>query len=507
MSDWRRLPELSHPHGYVQQTSYDRGTEDFTYPLTNHGNRDFNNFVCASANAQIAANQIAPFRYDMPQCPEDYVRGVVLSRFEGSGHMARMWLGMQSLLLGPADDEVLRIYVDDDPRPRIDVPLAEAFDGTAGEIFAPPFGAGSPSRLAWYYPVSFRQKLIVALDRLGENDTYFYHCDVVPDESTNDPLPMERLPEREDVQQQLARVFHPAGTHGLLHEPIDIELSAGESQDVQLRGPATIHEFRVRLEEADVARLAQAQVRVHWDGAEGPAIDSSLADLLGGSIPPERSSHALTSVVDAADRVLSLKLPMPFKDEAVLSFENTGLRTAAFQLRLIGEHTTPKHDWGHLYVQRTETRGPTNAASRIAVRAVGRGRLVGLCNEVQGHPDPAAGIQYDALNLLEGDVRAVIDERLALNGTGSEETADDVFYFLNAPYGNAFAQVWGVQNDAQRPPGRASFCSWHVLGRELDFQESLELTFELGGAANPSIVERHKSVAYLYRAAPDPAPP
>jgi hypothetical protein len=195
---------------------------------------------------------------------------------------------------------------------------------------------------------------------------------------------------------------------------------------------------------------------------------------------------------------------MPFKDGAVLSFENTGPRTAAFQLRLIGEQSIPKHAFGHLYVQRTETRGPTTAAQRTAVRAVGRGRLVGLCNEVEGHPDPAAGIQYDALNLLEGDIRAVIDERLVLNGTGSEESADDVFYFLNAPYGNAFAQVWGVQNDAQRPPGRASFCSWHVLGRELDFQESLELTFELGGAANPSIVERHKSVAYLYMAEPAP---
>jgi hypothetical protein len=101
---------------------------------------------------------------------------------------------------------------------------------------------------------------------------------------------------------------------------------------------------------------------------------------------------------------------------------------------------------------------------------------------------------YSPLNLLEGDVRVRADGRLALNGTGSEEYADDVFYFSDAPHANAFAQAWGVQD------GRASFCRWHVLGTELDFEHDLELTFELGGAQNPQIVDRHKTVSYLYLA-------
>jgi hypothetical protein len=37
-----------------------------------------------------------------------------------------------------------------------------------------------------------------------------------------------------------------------------------------------------------------------------------------------------------------------------------------------------------------------------------------------------------------------------------------------------------------------------VLGTELDFERSLELTYELGGAGNPEIVELHKTIAYLY---------
>lgn len=502
MSDWRKLPELGEVHAYTQQTSYDRGTTDTSYPLSNHGNRDFNNFICKSRNAEVSATQQTPFKYDLPECPESYVRGVVVSRFEGAGHMVRMWMGMQSLLVAPADDEMLRIYVDDDPRPRIDVPLAEAFDGRAGEIFAPPFGAGSASRLAWYYPVSFRKKLIVAIDRLGEYDAIYYHCDVVSDHPSDAPLPSARLPERELAQQQLAAVFRPAGTRDLLKEPVAVALSSGAVRELRLDGPATIHELKVRVKESAVATLNQVRARLTWDDASAPAIDVSLADLLGGSVPPENSSQALTSLVEAGDRILALKLPMPFQSSASLSFENAGEAAIAFELRLSGERAVPDWKFGYLHVSRTETVGPTQAAERVAVSATGRGRLVGLCNELQGHADPAAGIQYDQLNLLEGDLRGVIDGKLALNGTGSEETADDVFYFLDAPYANAFSQTWGIQNVRDRPPGRASFCSWHVLGRELDFEKSLELTFELGGAGKPSIVERHKSVAYLYLAQP-----
>jgi hypothetical protein len=501
LSSWKSLPVLNEIQRYTQQTSYDRGTHDSTFPLTDHGNRDFNNFVCASKDAVIGANQLAPFKYDLEQCPEDYVHGVVLSRFEGSGRMVRMWLGMESLLLGPADDEVLRLYVDDDPQPRIEAPLVQVLDGRAGEIFAPPFGAGSASRMAWYYPVSFQKKLIVALDRMGEYDNYFYHCDYVSDPQTHGAGSRERLPERENALAQLGAVFHPAGTQPLLGDPVDIELAAGATRKLELNGPATLHELQVRVLDANYASLSQVMLQVRWDGAQDPAIDISLADLLGGSVPPERSSQALTSVVEASDRLLTLKLPMPFAEHAELSFTNTAKASAAFGLRFSGSHTLPAERYGHLHVQRHETLGPTSDATRVAVSARGRGRLVGVCTEVVGHPDPAAGIQYSPLNLLEGDPRIVVDGNLALNGTGSEEYADDVFYFVDAPHANAFVQAWGkVEDTSQTPPGRASFCRWHVLGTELDFEQSLEMTFELGGSQNPSIVDRHKSVAYLYMA-------
>ncbi len=502
LSDWRDLPVLDARGRYTQQTSRDRGTTDATFPLSDHGNRDFNNFVCASKDARMGANQFAPFRFDQPRCQEDYVHGVVLGRFEGPGRLVRTWIGMQSLLSAPADDEVLRVYVDDQPQPRVEVPLARAMDGRAGEVFAPPFGAGSPHRLAWYYPVAFRSKAIVALDGLGDYDEYFYHCDAMMDVGDPAaPLPLERLPQRDQAVHQLNAVFRPVRALAPLHAEEAVALDPGASHVLRLNGPATIDELRIRTDAGALAALAGVQVSARWDGAKQPAIDLPLLDLLGaGRTPPQRSTPALSSFVEGSDQILALKLPMPFATSAEWTFRNAGSAAAAFTVLARGEPRVPAAPFGHLHVLRNETLGPTSATQHVAARASGRGRLVGVCGYLQGHADPAAGVQSDPLNALEGDVRITVDGALAMDGTGTEEYADDVFYFTDAPQAGAFVEAWGRLSDTQSGQGEASFCRWHVLGTEIDFQSSLEQTFELGGAANPGIVDRLRTVAFLYLA-------
>jgi hypothetical protein len=413
----------------------------------------------------------------------------------------RTSLGMKSLLNGPADNEVLRIYVDDDPIARVDVPLAAALDGSAGEIFAPPFGAGSAHRMAWYYPVAFSQKLIIALDNLGASDNYTYQCDVVPDDmlTTLSTGPRERLAERDAALNQMSDRFHPAGDVRLLHDPNQITLEPDASQTLTVNGPATIQEVRVRVREADLATLKNVSVSVSWDGSQEPALELPLAELLASAdVAPTQSSLALTSFADLGDRVVSLKLPMPFLWQASWSFTNTGQAPVSFELRLLGEHQLPGIPFGYLHVQQNETLGPTRGGQHEALHAFGRGRLVGVCAYVEGYADTLGGNQPDVRDLLEGDVRALLDGLLALDGIGTEQYADDAFHFVDAPYANTFAQAWGVVNDAPTASGKANFCRWHVLGNELDFHASMDLSLQLGGAGNPNVVTRMRTVAFYY---------
>ncbi|HET6340292.1 MAG TPA: DUF2961 domain-containing protein [Polyangiales bacterium] len=496
LSDWRQLPSLATSLHYEQQTSRDRGTHDTTLPLSDHGNRDFNNFVCASTDASIGPHQATPLYFDEPKCAERYVQGVVLARFTGSGRMVRMWLGMISLVGPPTDEERLRIYVDDAPTPKLDTPLSAALDGTAGPELAPPFGAGSSRRMAWYFPIAFEHKLVVALDHVGDLDATFYQCDVVRDELEHGSRDVEaRLITKATSQLTAAQPSEGTTLDDL--ESLQLDLRPGEARTLQVDGPATIHSFEVSVPESAFASLSQLTLQARWDGADEPAIAVTLRDLLGaGDTAPEGSSLALQSEHPGDDRLLALRLPMPFATRANLTLTNTSDTTTSITLRLRGEHNVPTAPFGHLHVQQHETKGPSDAPEHVAVQAIGRGRLVGICAYAQGHADPDADYQSDVLNFLEGDVRATLDGQLALDGTGSEEYADDVFYFLDAPHATAFAQAWDVTREPTS--GHASFCRWHVLGTELDFDAEIQLTFERGGAANPSIADLHRTVAYLY---------
>jgi hypothetical protein len=503
LSDWRALPSLSDARRYEQQSSRDRGmSAELLLPVARAGNTDFNHFTCASADARVDPLQLVPLRFDHDGCSESYVRGVVLGRFEGAGAMVRLWIGMGSLLVAPADDEILRIYVDDDPVPRVETPLAAAMDGSAGELFAPPFGAGSKKRMAWYYPVTFREKLLVALDQLGP-DLYYHQCDAVfeaapSSAASRERSPEQRLPARDRASEQLTRVAHPAAAASTTWFSEPLELAVGDAREVHFDGPGTLLELQVRLADGLYAALGGIRVQARWDGAADPAIDVTLRDLFGGGeVAPEKSSPALTSELVAEQRVLVLQLPMPIARSADFRFENLGAAPLSFELEARGDSTLPPAPFGHLHVRESQVRGPTGAPSYVAASAVGRGRLVGACSHVLGQPDMSAGVQANPLNLLEGDVRATIDGRLALDGTGSEEYADDAFYFQDAPSATAFAQTWAVSSELE-PLGRASYCRWHVLGTELDFVSDVELDVELGGFDNPHIVQSHRTISYWY---------
>jgi hypothetical protein len=499
MSNFASLPELDPGRRYRQQTSYDRGTEDTSFPLSGFGNRDFNNFLCKSANAVLAVDQFAPFEFDEPQCQEDYVRGAVLARFEGPGRHVRTWIGAASLMFAPADDEVFRVYVDGDETPRIEERLADVLDGRAGEIWKPPFGAGSPRRMAWYYPIAFQEKLIVTLDKLGELDEYFYHVDVVHDAKPSAQAPATRGDRRRAIAQ-LGSTYHPAGALDTLLPTEPIALAPLEHHAISLEGPATIHELELRALETDLPALAAVRIRARWDGQDSRAIDLSLLELFAAAaVPSELSTVVLTSFVEGDERVLVLKLPMPFEATAAFGLVNTGGQEVAFSLLMRGRYELPRAPFGKLHTIASRVQDNGDGTHHHSLDLEGRGRLVGACAYLAGVPDPEGGLQYDGLNLLEGDVRVWTDDALAIDGTGTEEYADDVFYFADVPHGNAFAQAWGVVNDPfQSEVGQASLCRWHVLGTELDFERSLRASFELGGAGNPEIVIEHRVISYVY---------
>ncbi|MBW2455055.1 MAG: DUF2961 domain-containing protein [Deltaproteobacteria bacterium] len=495
LSDWAGLPVLR-TGTYRQQSSEDRDTgERAPIALWRRGNRDMNHFVCASADADPPRDQTV-FVVDQEQCAEPYVRGYVLSRFVGAGRLARLWMTAASFRQKPPDREVLRIYVDDRREPVVEAALSRVLDGTAGEMFARPFGAGSFRRMAWYYPVVFANKLIVSIDHLDSRDLYFHQTGVVLDEKQRvRRAPRRRLTGRDDVLHLLRSSEPMKGTARTKR----VSLGPDDTVEThQLTGPATIVEARTRVAREALDKLARVTLQARWDDAADPAIDLPLSVLYGATAaPPADPSLDLGGTREGNDVILSLRLPMPFASQARWSLTNEGTEPVELELELRAVDGVPTQPWGYLTAQHFGTDWPRHTHHPM-VLATGPGRLVGVCMAMTGHGMGSGGHPF---NFLEGDEVGIVDGTLALPGTGTEDYFNGAFYFEDGPGATPFAQVWNILRKVPGAPGQAhvSTCRWHVLGDAIDFADSLDLSMEIGPGL-PSLLDRFDSVAFLYLA-------
>lgn len=492
MAAWEAISVLG-DGVYRQQASTDRmsGAPAPT-PFVDRGNRDMNHFVCRSDDAVVGSSHLVEPLYDLSVCPEAYVKGVVLSRFEGSGRLARLWMTLFSIREQAPDDEVLRIYVDDATEPVVQVPLAEALLGTADEMLAWPFVTAGRTRLVWHYPVVFGSRLIVTLDRLGDLDLYYHQTDVVLDASPRARTPAaEPLPIGNDVRALLAIGPPLAG------EPVEapLDLAPGETATALTRTSAgTIHSLRVAFTDAVAPLLDDVRLVVTWDGAASPAIDAPLSLVLGTApATPAMNGFALRGAESSAERFSELRLPMPFTGGATVALTNDAVSSVSLTLRAMVSDTPPPAGAGRLHarVNDTDAAGPS---PHPLADVAGRGRLVGTCLYLEGHAGADAGIFASPFNFLEGDETGTIDG-VPIAGTGTEDYLDGAFYFEEGEFATPWAQVWGLASDGTN--GRVSGCRWHVLGDAIDFQTSLSYSLEIG-PGDPDVRDRYRSITWLY---------
>jgi hypothetical protein len=284
LAAWADLPTFR-PGKYLQITSTDRGT--MVFPPMPPGNRDYNNYVCRGQEDVVAGGgAFDPIYVDSPSCPETYVKGLVAVRVEGSGRLARLWAtGLDLAMGGPVKDAILRIYVDDEAEPCIELKIGDAKTPPASlQIFAAPFGANSSNNLAWYYPVVFSKKLIISIDNIPNNLTWYQASFVLDERSTVHERATERLPARDRAEALLRSIGAPVADAAPLAPAIAVSLPTDTPVTVAtLTGPATVHSFRVRVPDATLAALNMIDVAVTWDADTTPAIAMPLGDLFASA--------------------------------------------------------------------------------------------------------------------------------------------------------------------------------------------------------------------------------
>lgn len=364
---------------------------------------------------------------------------LVLLDERGAGALVRMWLttGDGYSAEFPANLR-LRLRLDGDPIPYVDLPVRQWFDGSQWPFLPPLVGdrASAAGASYGYVPIAFRERIQLALAGPAASiDAGRIWYQFTIQRQALDPAGTASgvVP---DIDAWRAFVAAPAGSYPWPTQPqwqaASVAVPAGGTIDLaDTVGAGAL--LGLRLRPAMSAQWPQLRLTAVVDG--DPRIDLPLAQLFGLDLEAPGPVRGLV-LGQGPDGFGYLYLPQPYSHRFRLRLANTGSTAVALDAALAW--TGPGVANGALRLGAVASQrcidGGRDQPDLPLLALSGRGRWLGLV-AVQGN------LALDDPNYLEGDERLYLDGSAhpAWYGTGTEDFYNGGFYFDRAGYGFAHA--------------------------------------------------------------------
>jgi hypothetical protein len=408
----------------------------------------------------------------------------------GAGAITRIWMTMGPGVSEPLDPSIrVRIRLDGEPAPRIDLPLQDLFRGDVPP-FLPPLVADrltSSGGNVSYVPIPYRKGCVVSLvgalqARIWYQIT-FHRLDRANQVTT--------FTGNEDLQPLSALLSAPGTDPWPSRAPelrrTPVRLVPGQTSEVWRRqGPGLVQALRLRGE-----RRAWDQVWITLDFDGKNRVEMPLRDFFavgqGGATP----TRSLLVGADASD-VLYSYFPMPFFAAASVRLTNRaagGEPPLDLELEVGWNEERPAADLGVFGAARAVTAATAIGRDFPFLDLAGRGKWVGFFAEL-------AGLGTASREYLEGDERVYLDGALhpGLYGTGVEDLFNGGFYFDQGAFGHA---LYGAPYLTAAPDRENVTAAYRLLLADgVPFQAGLRAGLESGPTNNLQM--RARTVAWYY---------
>lgn len=393
----------------------------------------------------------------------------VFAEMEGPGCIWRIWSAL------PEQGRV-KIYLDGNPNPVVDMPFAHYFDGKHAPFNYPTLSyrledVGSRGQNL-YFPIPYQKSCkIVADDKWG---AYYHFVYETFPKGTRVPTFSRELVEQNDgvlkaVDQFFARSLgtDPAGKREgqeTIRDSVAIE--PGKTARLELTGPRAITAIRgtgsFKDREDEMAALRQLVLRITWDGEAEPAVWCPLGDFFGTA--PGVNLYKSLATGMTPDGAYAFWY-MPFAKRAVLELVNEGPASRRVEFEIThAPLNRPFDELGYFHCKWHRDVFPLPKdrwPDWTMLRTEGRGRFCGVMLHVW---NPRGGWWG------EGDEKFFVDgEKFPSTiGTGSED------YFGYAwCHPHLFQKPFHCQTMTQNNRGHQSVLRWHIADN-VPFQKSFE---------------------------------
>lgn len=412
----------------------------------------------------------------------------------GAGCLYRFWMTYGT---SPADYPArrLRFYFDNEMDPRLDLSIAEFFDGVGAPLEFPMVGPFNKSSHGCYcyLPFPYRERLKVTLSGLPLFYNMTYH-------RFDSPEGVVSWTGDEDgsavMTQWNATGIDPKPVSGNLAAVGNLSIPAGSTGVLfRAEGSGVIQSIKLDPSPNTTNVLANVRIQMAWDGA-GPQVDVPLGDFFGSG------RHEF----DVASLPIGMKtsgmwycyFPMPFWQSAEIRLVNASdaALLVPFEVQR-ASNTYERASTGHFHARFNEAAFAANDGQDFTfIEETGRGHLVGISLFMES--TGAGG--YQDMNYLEGDERAFVDgsQSPCIHGTGNEDYFNCGWYFNQGTFSRPYhGHPWKDQFHTDRPNYTQAY-RFH-LSDIIPFHSSLDFGIEHGHANNSP--GTFSSVAYFYKAA------
>ncbi|MFB0536713.1 MAG: DUF2961 domain-containing protein [Anaerolineae bacterium] len=461
----------------------------------------------------------------------------VLPRTEGPGYIARVWFThRQHDRPGEGEEpdpewgffaEVgnIRFYFDDEPTPRVDMPVTRFFGGQESPFLTPlvrHYRTGNGGNIS-HIPMPFYRSVRVTLAPNPPYDEGKYvgprMFQIAVKRFDSDPGPFEsfRLPFTQEEARELERVRkvwsncgdYPYQTGGEVEVRQVLEIEPGGSAQIELPDPGMITSLRLVIQDGQENDL---WMRIFWDGQASPGVEGPLRALFGTAeeTRPYRSLPlgivATQPAGDKKQHEFYNFFPMPFHSARIL-FTNSGGGRSHIQATILYRPTNDIAGTRFHALFKEERLWADNPANYRLLDVAGSGRYVGCI--LTGHDVDRGGQPYYGEGLpevwrfpyLESDYDLWVDGQLALPGTGIEDDFDGGYYYIwytpNNPASSQFPLSGCTWKDERVRGEVASQYRFYVTDA-VDFKQSLGIEVEHGIIGN-NLSVTYSSTAFWYQ--------
>lgn len=354
LTDLEALTRVPDPaYSCKQFSSYDQRSTDPTVPT------DENWFANGDRGQYLRAEE------------RNGAKEYVLMDAAGPGAIVRVWSA------NPADAGVLRIYLDGAETPVIETPLQDYLSGLNGPGHLPIAGERAKG---WnsHLPIPYAKhcKVTTSLPDFYYHINYRTYAEGTAVETYSARIAEHNTEAINEVVAALSELPAPKAEGN--PASLRTEIRPGKREQLNLEGPAAIHELTLSVDAPDnAAALRSIVLEIAFDGL-APQVIAPLGDFFG-TAPGINSYVSLPSGV-LPDNTLYSRWVMPFQRGAELTLRNTGGTSAMVVLKA---HTAP-YEWTNdtLYFHakwRGELQIPTQPRQDWNYLGVqGKGRFVGV---------------------------------------------------------------------------------------------------------------------------------